>query len=66
MGNVRLHETPSGNDSGRGTKKRYFELALEIFKHASDKKGHCTFSYRTSQKLLKSMKITDTKCIFSL
>lgn len=29
MGNVRLQEIPSGNDSGHGTKKRYFESALE-------------------------------------
>jgi len=27
--NVRLQEMPSGNDSGHGTKKRYFESALE-------------------------------------
>ena len=28
-GNVRLLEMPSGNYSGRGTKKRYFKSALE-------------------------------------
>jgi hypothetical protein len=66
MGNVRLQEIPSGNDNGHGTKKWYFESALEIFEHASNKKCHCTFIYRKSQKLLKPVKITDTKCIFSL
>jgi len=29
MGNIRLQEMPSGNDNGRGTKKWYFESALE-------------------------------------
>ena len=66
MGNIRLQEIPSGNGSGHGTKKWYFESALELFKHGSSKKCHCTFIYRTSRKLLKPVKITETKCIFSL
>ena len=65
-GNVRLQDIPCGNDSGCGNKKWYFESALELFENASDKTCHCTFIYRTSQKLIKPMKITDTKYIFSL
>ena len=51
-GNVRLQEIPSGNDNGRGTKKQYFELALELFEYASEKKCHCTSIYRTRRIFL--------------